>query len=226
MVANLYAELSCEAVRIGYDGVLLIIDEMGKFLEHAALHPKDSDIFVLQELGEAAARSGDNRLIVLGVLHQTPDAYAQKLGRTQQAEWTKISERYRQLTFIPSDQERITIVGQALKHTPDLKFNDRFYTLAKQCEDLGLLPRGLNGKFVEVTRQSYPLHPLTLLALPILFRRAGQSHRSMFTFLAGEEPHALGRFLAAETFSEDALPLYTLDALFDYAAEVLMASWG
>src|SRR5690606_26671405 len=40
------------------DGLLLVIDELGKFLEHAALHPERVDIHLLQSLAEAADRSG------------------------------------------------------------------------------------------------------------------------------------------------------------------------
>jgi hypothetical protein len=51
-------------------GLLLILDELGKFLEFAALYPQQHDVFLLQQLAEAAARSGDERLFVVGLLHQ------------------------------------------------------------------------------------------------------------------------------------------------------------
>ena len=38
-------------------GILVVLDEMGKFLEHAAGHPEKEDIFILQQLAERAARS-------------------------------------------------------------------------------------------------------------------------------------------------------------------------
>lgn len=41
------------------DGVLLILDELGKNLEHAAHNPDSDDIFILQRLAEETARSGD-----------------------------------------------------------------------------------------------------------------------------------------------------------------------
>ena len=56
--------------RNGFSGVLLVIDELGKFLEYAALQPESEDVYVLQRLGELAARSVDSPLVVLGLLHQ------------------------------------------------------------------------------------------------------------------------------------------------------------
>jgi hypothetical protein len=41
----------------GCKGLLLVIDELGKFLEYAASRPEEGDVFVLQALAEAAARA-------------------------------------------------------------------------------------------------------------------------------------------------------------------------
>ncbi len=51
-----------------YGGVVLFIDEMGKFLEAAVKN--GSDIYVFQQLAEAASRSC-GRLLVVGILHQS-----------------------------------------------------------------------------------------------------------------------------------------------------------
>jgi hypothetical protein len=220
-VADLFALAAQECERAG---VLLLVDELGKFLEYAAGHPKDSDIFVLQELAEAAARSGTAPLFMLTALHQSAEAYAQKMGRAQQVEWAKVAERFRQVTLFPSDVERMDMVGYALEHSPQLSLNGHHATLTQQCRPFA--PVGLEGRFDAMASAAYPLHPLTLLALPPLFRRAGQSHRSLFNFLAGEESHALGRFLRENTFDAKRPPLFTLPALFDYAAETLLSGWN
>ena len=61
------------------DGLLLVIDELGKLLEHATTHTDKSDIFILQSLAEFAARSSQPFLII-GVLHQDFSLYAQQLS--------------------------------------------------------------------------------------------------------------------------------------------------
>lgn len=224
-VAELFVRAAREACGVGQGGLLLMIDELGKFLEYAALHPHEGDVFLLQELAEAAARSGDAPLLLLGVLHQNADAYAQKLGRSQQTEWAKVGERFRPVNFFPSDSERIEIVGRALRHAPELALNGRVSGICERYGKLELPGGGLLKRFPAMARAAYPLHPLTLLALPALFRRAGQSHRSLFNFLAAEEPHALGSFLRDQVYAAEAPPFYTLDRLFDYAAEVLLGAW-
>lgn len=224
-IADLFVSTAHTATMLGSGGLLVILDELGKVLEHAALHPEDGDIFILQELGEAAARSGDARLLVVGVMHQQPEAYAQKLGRAQQAEWSKVGERFRSVPFFPSDLERIDMVGKALRHDHGINLNGHVTGLCEQYATLELPTGGLERHLPELARKAYPLHPLTLIALPALFRRVGQRHRSLFNFLASEEPHALGVFLREQVYAPDAPPFYALDRLFDYAAEVLSVSW-
>lgn len=225
-LADLYRQAASLAHLGGACGLLLIVDELGKFLEHAASHPDQGDIFVLQELAEAAARSDAAPLLVISVLHQSPESYAQKLGRTYQAEWAKVSQRFNQVPFFPSDAERIDLVGRALKRKPALALGRRFDELARRCVALGLSPTGLKDRFVRLARAAYPLHPVALLALPVLFKRAGQSNRSLFNFLSGDEPHALWRFLRETEYDGTHLPMLGLDSLFDYAAETLLLGWS
>lgn len=222
-IADLYARAAQLATERGLGGLLLLLDELGKFLEYAALHPTEGDIFTLQELAEAAARSSAP-LLVVAVLHQNAEAYAQKLGRAHQAEWAKVGERFREVPFFPSDAERMDMVGYALQHAPELHLNGNFSSLAIYSH--GHLPPSLAARFGEMARAAYPLHPAVLLALPALFRKTGQSHRSLFNFLAGEEAHALGRFIRDSLYTPAAPPLFMLDRLFDYAAEVLLGGWS
>lgn len=222
-VANLFTAAALVAQMNGWGGLLLLCDELGKFLEYAALHPKDGDIFTLQELAEAATRS-KAPLFVIAVLHQNADAYAQKLGRSHQAEWAKVGERFREVPFFPSDTERMDMVGFALEHAPALHLNGNFSRLVAQ--GAGHLPQSMGERFGTMARAAYPLHPTVLLALPPLFRKTSQSHRSLFNFLAGEEAHALGRFLRDNSYTPAAPPLFMLDALFDYTAETLLGGWS
>ena len=70
-----------------HGGLVLFIDEMGKFLEAAA--QDGSDIYVLQQLAEAASRS-NGRFLLVGVLHQAFEEYAHRLSHEMRDEWAKI----------------------------------------------------------------------------------------------------------------------------------------
>ncbi|MNV31062.1 hypothetical protein D3C71_1223530 [compost metagenome] len=72
-------------------GVIVILDEMGKLLEAAAA--AGEDIYLLQELAEAASRS-EGKLVIVGVLHQAFEQYVGRSHRGVQAEWAKVQGRF------------------------------------------------------------------------------------------------------------------------------------
>jgi len=228
-VANAYVAVAeVVAAKTAFQGLLLLVDEAGKFLEYAANHAQEGDIFVLQELAEAAARAPQHgQLWVITIMHQNAEAYAHRLGRTQQGEWAKVAQRFRQLPLFPSDVERMDLIGRALEHQPTLYLNGTFSAqLAPVMSPTAqLLPTGLADRFPDLARAAYPLHPVTLLALPALFRRAGQSHRSVFNFLEGQESSALGRFLQEQPYNVADPAFFRLDRLFDYGRDVLLAHY-
>ncbi|SDY29683.1 hypothetical protein [Hymenobacter psychrophilus] len=228
-IANAYlATAETIAENTPFQGLLLLVDEAGKYLEYAANHPQEGDIFVLQELAEAAARAPEHgQLWVMTIMHQNAEAYAHRLGRTQQGEWAKVAQRFRQLPLFPSDVERMDLIGRALQHQPALHLNGTFSAqLAPVMSPAAnLLPTGLADRFPDLARAAYPLHPVTLLALPVLFRRAGQSHRSVFNFLEGQENSAMGRFLQEQRYNTADPAFFRLDRLFDYGRDVLLAHY-
>ena len=67
----------------GGAGLLLVIDELGKFLEYAAQSPAKGDVFVLQTLAEFATRSDQTPLFLLTILHQAFEQYANKVAKSQ-----------------------------------------------------------------------------------------------------------------------------------------------
>ena len=92
---------------------MVIIDEMGKFLEASALGSGD-DVYFFQELAEAAARS-DGRLVVVGVLHQSFAQYSGRLGIDTRDDWAKVQGRYVDLPFVAASDEVVELIGRAIE---------------------------------------------------------------------------------------------------------------
>ena len=97
-------------------GLILFIDEMGKFLEAAA--QDGSDIYLFQLLAEAASRS-NKRLIVIGVLHQAFEEYAGRLSREMRDEWSKIQGRFIDLAVNTAGEEQIELLSRAIVRLTD-----------------------------------------------------------------------------------------------------------
>ncbi len=95
-------------------GILLILDELGKFLEFAAMYPERQDIYLLQQLAEASSGRSDTLLFVLGLLHQGFNAYADRLDDTSKQEWEKIAGRFEEILFNQPLDQVVHLLSSAL----------------------------------------------------------------------------------------------------------------
>lgn len=210
-------------------GIVTVIDEAGKYLEYAAFHPARGDMQVLQELAEFAARSGDAPFLMMTVLHQAFDDYAHRLSAQQRAEWQKVHGRFVDVPFGDTPEEAMRLVAQAVDQQDATDMSvalDRHVDQQLQwCEDLRLFPPFLSaGEYKDVLRRTYPLHPLTLRLIPYVFRRFGQSERSLFSFLSSEEPYGFQEFLRSNHVSAEHVPQLRVDHLYDYVVNALGSS--
>lgn len=196
----------------GGQGLLLVIDELGKFLEYAAQDPVQGDVFVLQVLAEFAARSDQTPLLLLTILHQAFEQYANKAAKSQQEEWAKIQGRFEDIVFVEPTEQVLRLIGSAIERTSgDEKRNLPLPT------ELELKPNQLTeDEFSELLRNCLPLHPTVLLVIDSIFRRFGQNERSLFAFLSSSEPHGLQDFLFNQHYNRDTLPLFSIADLYDY----------
>src|SRR5579864_2919988 len=101
-------------------GILLILDELGKFLEFGALHPEQQDVFLLQALADAASRSNESPLFIVGILHQGFSAYAEHLSQPAQKEWEKVAGRFDELVFNQPLEQTAVLIADALNIRQDL----------------------------------------------------------------------------------------------------------
>ena len=199
-------------------GVLLILDELGKFLEFAAMYPERQDIYLLQQLAEAASRSGDTPLFVLGLLHQGFSTYADHLDGASRQEWEKVAGRFEEILFNQPLEQVVPLLSSALgiqaeniptKHQKQAK-TQMEYALEQGWYGPVPLREGLLDKAVKL----FPLDPL---AVPIIVRtmhRFGQNERSMFSFLQSSEPFGLQTY-AAQHSLQNARP-YRIHDFYDY----------
>lgn len=198
-------------------GLLVVIDEMGKFLEFAALHPDRQDIYFLQQLAETASRSGETPVVVVGVLHQGFHAYAESLSLAAQKEWEKVAGRYDEIIFDQPLEQTTVLVADALGISINRLPRGAIGMLERdmgRAVELGWYGHSAARKgLVDAAARLYPLHPTTVPVLVRLFSRFGQNERSLYGFLLSDEPHALQSFAVQQPGPNR---FYRLHDLYDY----------
>ncbi len=197
-------------------GLLLLVDELGKFLEFAALNPQKQDVFLLQRIAESASRSGNAPLFVLCILHQGFNAYAEHLNQSAQREWEKVAGRFEEIVFNQPIEQVGHLIASALNVRVDLVPRTHATSMRRAMEQsltLGWFGAGNVRRLVEMAVPLYPLHPTVLPVLIRFFRRFGQNERSLFSFLLSSEPFGLQS--RSEQHIGGAQP-YRLHDFFDY----------
>lgn len=206
------------SARLPFQGVLFILDEMGKLLEFAATNPEKTDVFLFQELAERANRSGDFPIVFIGILHQAFERYASLLNSASQREWAKVQGRFEDIAF----QEPPSLQMRLLVRAMEAMKLDQYTSLAPILEEnaeeawwSGWQPALLSKEqFHELCLSAYPFHPSALIALPYVFKRLAQNERSLFAYLASSEPFGFQDFLQ----KHEAPEFLRLPHLFDYLA--------
>ena len=195
-------------------GLVIFVDEMGKFLESAAYD--GSDIHLFQQLAELASRSY-RRLIIVGILHQSFDEYAHRLSHEIRGEWAKVQGRFVDLSVNVSASEQIELLGRTIIDKRPMcargqrpgkpRIQILSEVVAKQMR------KHIAKALPAMLAQCWPLHPIVACLLGAISRRRfGQSQRSMFGFLNSAEPKGFQEFL--QDADED--DLYGPDHLWDY----------
>ncbi|HMX25070.1 MAG TPA: hypothetical protein PLD20_18230 [Blastocatellia bacterium] len=198
-------------------GLLIIIDELGKSLEYAALNPDRQDVFLLQRLAETAARSGKTPMFLVGLLHQGFTAYADTLSPSAQKEWEKVAGRFEEITFSQPLDQTLTLVANALcinvTHLPKARVlqmrSDLDETLKLRWYGAAYDRQWMLDNAAGI----YPLHPTVLPALVSFFKRFGQNERSLFGFLLQQEPFGLQEFAQRPSTPNN---FYRICNLYDY----------
>ena len=193
-------------------GVLVILDELGKFLESAA--QTGEDVYFYQNLGEAASRA-NGKLVIVGILHQAFEQYATKLGRETRDEWSKIQGRYIDIPLIAGTDEVLELVSRAIekKHAPADKTLSKFAEIVSESirRRRASAPANLKNTLLNC----WPLHPVTAALLgPVSRKRFSQNERSIFGFLSSVEPLGFTDFL--KSVPNHPLALYGPSRYWDY----------
>jgi len=184
-----------------HGGVMILVDELGKFLEASA--DGYGDVHIFQDVAELANRS-EGRLLVIGILHQAFERYAYRLGVTAQEDWAKIQGRFVDVPLVAGADEVIDLVGQAIQ--TDLAHAASRDVAVRVADRIKKRRLGTSDDLAMRLDACWPLHPVTAALLgPVSRRRFGQNERSVFGLLTSAEPKGVGAFLAETPSNQNRL---------------------
>ena len=203
--------------RNGAGGLLVVIDELGKFLEYEA-RQGGGGVYLLQQLAERAFRGRKANLFFFVLLHQGFDLYARGMGERLKNDWAKVQGRFESISFVEAPAQTLRVVAAAFSNSlTESQHESVAKNSVRTANALGrarALPSGLEADTAaRIFASCYPIHPISLLALPQLCQRFAQNERTLFSYLGSREPHGFQDSLASlGKFGDQVRP----DQIYDY----------
>ena len=187
--------------------LLLVIDEFGKILEHAAKNNPEQELYFLQKLAEFVNVPSRNILLIT-TLHQNFSSYAKSLNEEQRNEWTKVKGRFKELVFVEPVEQLLYLASCQRRgaHTA-IEDGDTF----REIFSLGQTTKFLKDTLSYSTaKQLYPLDPFAAYVMTQAIQRYGQNERSLFSFLAAKGQGSFSEFRPQKCMT------YNLSIVYDY----------
>lgn len=190
-------------------GWLIAIDEFGKFLEYAAIHNPEKELYFIQLLAELANDSTKS-ILFLTTLHQGFNNYAISLTNTQRNEWDKVKGRLKEITFNEPVEQMLLLASERIsskliEYKQYSGFDDLFDRIAKSKT----FP--LNDYFdKEIAKKLLPFDILSASILTLSLQRYGQNERSLFQFIDSNDHFGI------EDFENKTNPYYNISCVYDY----------
>lgn len=217
LLLDLVDSLQDALERNGAGGLLMVIDELGKFLEYE-VRQEGGGVFLLQQLAERAFQGRKVNLLFFVLLHQGFDLYARGMGERLKNDWAKVQGRFENVSFVESPEQTLRVVATAfsnsLTETERELVRKQAGRTARGLRRANGLPTTLDERAAaDIFASCYPIHPISLLALPQLCQRFAQNERTLFSYLGSRELHGFRDSLASlAKFGDWVLP----DQIYDY----------
>ena len=186
--------------------LLIVVDEFGKVLEHAAKNNPEKELYFLQKLSELV-NVPTRQIMLLTTLHQNFGAYAKGLTEEQANEWTKVKGRFKEITFVEPVEQLLYLASAQLQANNEFKPVNNITTLYELAKETRYVSKDFP---LDTAVQLYPLDLFSAYTITTAIQRYGQNERSLFTFLAAKGTNSISEFEPAEHLT------YNLQKVYDY----------
>jgi energy-coupling factor transporter ATP-binding protein EcfA2 len=227
----IYRDVATQLRNEGYDGIVVIWDEFGRYLEAHTSQAFGNEAAALQNFAETCNYSHDEQLHLLLFTHKELQGYAASLPQSYQQEWSRIEGRFQRHDLSTDPLIAYRLIANAIQHTEpttayDYLNNDLVDWFIGWSKDYRLFGSLSEQDTRQLIYNTWPLHPLTVFALAHLSNRIAQNERTMFTFLTSDEPNALRGLVERKLLNNGDFPLIRIADLWDYFETSVRADVG
>lgn len=201
-----------------YVGINIIFDEFSKFLEANLDSSRMLNFKIIQDMAEAATRSGKKQI------HFTCITHKDILDYSSSDSFKTVEGRFNKIRYVASSEQSYELISNAIPKKD--AFGDYIAENAAVFENASSVASIVNV-FDEMTPENFekkvvkgcfPLAPLSSFSLLHISELVGQNERTLFTFLAKNDLYSLPEFLRQD---HDQMTFVTVDLIYDYFQDLL-----
>jgi hypothetical protein len=206
-IIELLIEFEEKVKKLGYDGVLYLFDEFGRYLESSI---EKIDVKEVQDIGEYCNDFNTSSYFV-AITHKDIFQYSKKnMSKSEQDEWNKVSGRFliEHLNLEKSNIE--DIIKQILRKNKNFEKYKKLYK--KEFENYKKIQSNTLPKLDKelLLEEFFPLNYLVLKLLPSISQKFAQNERTIFSFILSQEENSL------KSLIDNGEQLIGLSSIFDY----------
>ena len=194
--------------------VLLLLDEFGKNMEYFAKNNNVADMYLLQMLAEHGSGKKALPLFLITLQHMAFEEYLEGTSSSNRREWAKVQGRFDDIPFSNSPQQTWELVSNSLDSKPKLAVNLKTWSKNQRKQLVKITSKSIPS--ISQISKCYPIHPLSLVALPELCTRYGQHERTLLSFVIGNGKNTVRDFIDTNSWNPQNPETIGLDVLYDY----------
>jgi ribosomal protein S15P/S13E len=188
-------------------GLIIYVDEFGKFLEFAAKNNPEQELYFIQQLAEYV-NDVDKDIFFITTLHQDFNSYSYGLTRSQRNEWNKVDGRLKDITFNEPVEQLLYLASERLENFDNKGKKKNFQKLFNSIKNSKAFPLRdyLNE---EIAEKLLPFDILAASLLTLALQKYGQNERSLFSFIESHDILGIREF-------QNETPYYNISSIYDF----------
>jgi len=190
-------------------GLAIIVDEFGKFLEFAAKHNPESELYFIQQLAEWVNDSKNDTLLITS-LHQDFSAYSLTLNRIQRQEWDKVKGRLKEFPFNEPVEQLLYLASERINEKFPQKLIDKNFDRLFDCIKVAKAFPLKDFFDKDFARKLLPFDILSASILTLGLQKYGQNERSLFTFIESKD------YFGITEFDQTKQTYFAIPQVYDY----------
>ena len=221
-IPKIYENVAYELKKYGYTGIIIVFDEFSKFIEGEDSRETSKDMELIQSMCELCNSSKEPDIRHIFVTHKSIKEYGKFLSAQILNSFRGVEGRIQEMVFRTNAQNYYELMMNVI-HKDESVINDYYDEYG--IDNSAIVDRTYNmtnmytifdKKDYEriIVRGCFPLAPLTTYTLVKISEKVGQNERTVFTFMSGNEPNTLSRFVKDHVQGENTF--VSADIVFDY----------